>query len=67
MPGLSIIYRIMNEHSISIIRAWVTATAKDACGFLLTSKIENASVDHSPLLCIMREPFPILANGYSRP
>jgi len=65
MTARKMIHSIPGPYSNSIIPAWITASAANACGFLLTPKSKAPRRSTVASLGIVREALPILASGHS--
>ena len=63
MTARKMIHSIPGPYSKSIIPAWITASAANACGFLLTPKSKAPRRSTVASLGIVREALPILASG----
>ena len=64
MTARKMIHSIPGPYSKSIIPAWITASAANACGFLLTPKSKAPRRSTVASLGIVREALPILASGH---
>ena len=63
MTARKMIHSIPGPYSKSITPAWITASAANACGFLLTPKSKAPRRSTVASLGIVREALPILASG----
>ena len=61
MTARKMIHSIPGPYSKSITPAWITASAANACGFLLTPKSKAPRRSTVASLGIVREALPILA------
>ena len=67
MTARKMIHSIPGPYSKSITPAWITASAANACGFLLTPKSKAPRRSTVASLGIVREALPILASGNTPP